>query len=305
MTSSQYDNYHGTNRRIEDSNVNGATGNNSAASLGGRDGRRDSRDDYPYSRSGSRTFDDSREAGYDRERGGPSHGIFGRNGTRDRSPRRDRSPDRRGDKVTTSLGYSSSLPTARPRSRSPGGHYDFRDKRHSTPPRSYDGNQYGRSGDDSSRYRSTRDVDSRSYGRRPEYRPRSRSPSATRRYDLRTTDHQPSSDHYRRPGYVAPPHSIGARFGSSELGAKLFRPSAGDFDAAPPIKKSFYDEHPAVKAKSEAQIEEFRRIHNMTFNCRDVPRPVESFEEACFPDYINKILLNQGFSKPTPIQSQV
>lgn len=35
-----------------------------------------------------------------------------------------------------------------------------------------------------------------------------------------------------------------------------------------------------------------------------INRPVETFQEACFPNYIIKELANAGFEKPTPIQSQ-
>mmetsp|Transcript_277 Transcript_277/g.288 ORF Transcript_277/g.288 Transcript_277/m.288 type:complete len:430 (-) Transcript_277:30-1319(-) len=42
----------------------------------------------------------------------------------------------------------------------------------------------------------------------------------------------------------------------------------------------------------------------MTINGTDIPRPVISFEEANFPDYIQNMLRNTGFTTPTHIQSQ-
>ena len=37
---------------------------------------------------------------------------------------------------------------------------------------------------------------------------------------------------------------------------------------------------------------------------RNVPKPVLTFEEANFPDYILSSLSKQGFTEPTPIQAQ-
>ena len=35
-----------------------------------------------------------------------------------------------------------------------------------------------------------------------------------------------------------------------------------------------------------------------------VPKPVATFEEAGFPDYLHSTLMRQGFVEPTPIQAQ-
>ena len=37
---------------------------------------------------------------------------------------------------------------------------------------------------------------------------------------------------------------------------------------------------------------------------RDVPRPVTTFEEAGFPEYLLSTIRAQGFPSPTPIQCQ-
>ena len=37
---------------------------------------------------------------------------------------------------------------------------------------------------------------------------------------------------------------------------------------------------------------------------RGIPRPVSTFEEAGFPDYILKSIYAQGFTEPSPIQCQ-
>lgn len=40
----------------------------------------------------------------------------------------------------------------------------------------------------------------------------------------------------------------------------------------------------------------------MTCIGRNVPKPVEGFDETPFPDYVKNVLLSEGFDRPTPIQ---
>lgn len=53
-----------------------------------------------------------------------------------------------------------------------------------------------------------------------------------------------------------------------------------------PFQKDFYVENPIVAARSNEEIETFRRQHEMTLSGTNLPRPVYSFEEASFPDYL-------------------
>ena len=53
-----------------------------------------------------------------------------------------------------------------------------------------------------------------------------------------------------------------------------------------PFQKDFYVENPVVAARSVEEIERFRREHEMTLSGSNLPRPVYSFEEASFPDYL-------------------
>lgn len=46
----------------------------------------------------------------------------------------------------------------------------------------------------------------------------------------------------------------------------------------------------------------FRFVHQIQGH--GVPRPVTTFEEAAFPDYIMGTIRAQGFKAPSPIQSQ-
>ncbi|EJD06476.1 DEAD-domain-containing protein [Fomitiporia mediterranea MF3/22] len=70
------------------------------------------------------------------------------------------------------------------------------------------------------------------------------------------------------------------------------------------FEKNFYREDERVKARSDREIEEFRRLKEMKVSGRHVPRPVTTFEEAGFPDYILKTIHAQGFTAPSAIQCQ-
>jgi len=75
-----------------------------------------------------------------------------------------------------------------------------------------------------------------------------------------------------------------------------------------PFQKNFYKPDPKVMARSDRQIDEYRRHYEINVfrnsSGKQVSRPVETFNEASFPNYIIKELANAGFKKPTPIQSQ-
>lgn len=72
----------------------------------------------------------------------------------------------------------------------------------------------------------------------------------------------------------------------------------------PKFEKSFYKEDPAVSARSEREVEAFRKSKEIAVTGNNVPRPVHTFEEAGFPKYVMDEVKAQGFSGPTAIQSQ-
>jgi ATP-dependent RNA helicase DDX5/DBP2 len=80
--------------------------------------------------------------------------------------------------------------------------------------------------------------------------------------------------------------------------------SLADMDTLPKFEKSFYKEHPDVSARSEAEVAAFRKEQQMTVYGKNVPRPVQSFDEAGFPAYVMTEVKAQGFSNPTAIQAQ-
>ncbi|VBB87140.1 Putative ATP-dependent RNA helicase [Podospora comata] len=77
-----------------------------------------------------------------------------------------------------------------------------------------------------------------------------------------------------------------------------------DMSALPKFEKSFYKEHPDVTNRSPAEVEAFRREHSMAITGKDVPRPVQNFDEAGFPRYVMDEVKAQGFPAPTAIQAQ-
>jgi ATP-dependent RNA helicase DDX5/DBP2 len=89
----------------------------------------------------------------------------------------------------------------------------------------------------------------------------------------------------------------------SNLGAGL-KQQDWDVNTLPKFEKSFYKEDPAVAARSQAEIDKFRNTYQIVVQGRDVPKPVETFDEAGFPNYVISEVKAQGFEKPTAIQSQ-
>merc|ERR1719460_778430 len=98
----------------------------------------------------------------------------------------------------------------------------------------------------------------------------------------------------------------GDRFGGrgDELGAGLRKIDWGD-QSLVKFEKNFYHEHPNVSKLSEAAVEDIREKHQIKIVAgKNVPKPIQTFEEASFPDYLHDELLKCGFVKPTPIQIQ-
>ncbi|KAK9362317.1 P-loop containing nucleoside triphosphate hydrolase protein [Lipomyces starkeyi] len=89
----------------------------------------------------------------------------------------------------------------------------------------------------------------------------------------------------------------------SNLGASL-KKQDWNLDTLPRFEKNFYKENPNVTARSLQHIDQFRTDKKMIVKGNDVPRPVETFDEAGFPSYVISEVKAQGFTAPTAIQSQ-
>lgn len=72
----------------------------------------------------------------------------------------------------------------------------------------------------------------------------------------------------------------------------------------PKFEKSFYKEDPAVAARSDREVEAWRKEKEIAVQGRNVPKPVQTFDEAGFPGYVMSEVKAQGFAAPTAIQSQ-
>lgn len=77
-----------------------------------------------------------------------------------------------------------------------------------------------------------------------------------------------------------------------------------DLDTMPKFEKSFYKEDPAVTARTDSEVDEYRKEHQMTVQGKNIPKPVTTFDEAGFPSYVMNEVKAQGFAKPTAIQAQ-
>ncbi|KAK0637234.1 Phosphomethylpyrimidine kinase-domain-containing protein [Bombardia bombarda] len=102
----------------------------------------------------------------------------------------------------------------------------------------------------------------------------------------------------------------GGGFGGGGGGDRMSNLGAGlqkqdwDMGSLPKFEKSFYQEHTNVSSRSPAEVEKFRADHAMTVAGSNIPRPVETFDEAGFPRYVMDEVKAQGFPAPTAIQSQ-
>jgi len=72
----------------------------------------------------------------------------------------------------------------------------------------------------------------------------------------------------------------------------------------PRFEKNFYREHPGVTNRPDPEVAHFRQSKNISVKGNGVPKPVLTFEEAGFPDYVNDTLKRQNWTAPTAIQAQ-
>jgi len=72
----------------------------------------------------------------------------------------------------------------------------------------------------------------------------------------------------------------------------------------PRFEKNFYTPHPDVTKLSPEELDRIRRRLEISISGSDVPKPVTTFEQASFPDYIMEVIKTSGFKEPTAIQSQ-
>ncbi|XP_016500175.2 DEAD-box ATP-dependent RNA helicase 20 [Nicotiana tabacum] len=96
----------------------------------------------------------------------------------------------------------------------------------------------------------------------------------------------------------------GGRHGSSRDDLDNLTLPKVDFGNLVPFEKNFYVEHHSVRAMTEEDVALYRARREITVEGHDVPRPIQMFHEANFPDYCLEVISRLGFVEPTPIQSQ-
>ncbi|XP_019614977.1 PREDICTED: probable ATP-dependent RNA helicase DDX17 [Branchiostoma belcheri] len=89
----------------------------------------------------------------------------------------------------------------------------------------------------------------------------------------------------------------------SQPGERLRKPK-WDLSKLPRFEKNFYREHPNVSNMSQASAEQYLAQRQITVRGREVPKPVTTFAEGSFPDYVMEEIARSNFEFPTPIQAQ-
>mmetsp|Transcript_7609 Transcript_7609/g.17475 ORF Transcript_7609/g.17475 Transcript_7609/m.17475 type:complete len:485 (+) Transcript_7609:114-1568(+) len=99
--------------------------------------------------------------------------------------------------------------------------------------------------------------------------------------------------------------SYGGSYNSKDLGNNLQKINWSEERLAK-FEKDFYQVHPAIKDMPEDEADRIRKEKNISIIHSDgpVPKPVRTFEEASFPDYVLDQINRAGFREPTPIQVQ-
>eukprot|EP00388_Colpodella_angusta_P000921 GDKJ01003107.1.p1 GENE.GDKJ01003107.1~~GDKJ01003107.1.p1 ORF type:complete len:695 (+),score=202.40 GDKJ01003107.1:33-2117(+) len=67
------------------------------------------------------------------------------------------------------------------------------------------------------------------------------------------------------------------------------------------FRKNFYSEHPNTQARSEEEVRMILKENEITTEGFD-QKPILTFDEAGFPEFISREVIAAGFIRPTPIQ---
>lgn len=92
--------------------------------------------------------------------------------------------------------------------------------------------------------------------------------------------------------------------GSGGLGAGLRAITSWDMSSLPVFEKNFYHEHPNVTKRTDEEVQKWRQENEVIVSGTGVPKPVLTFEESPFPEYVLEEVYKAGFKKPTAIQCQ-
>jgi len=92
---------------------------------------------------------------------------------------------------------------------------------------------------------------------------------------------------------------------SQDLGRNLKDISKEDWKKwdLPVFQKNFYKEHPQVAALSPEEVQSITERLEIRMEGEDAPRPILTFEQGGFPQYVLTQIAQEGFVEPTPVQS--
>lgn len=96
----------------------------------------------------------------------------------------------------------------------------------------------------------------------------------------------------------------GSRFGNKSAQGQRLHKVNWESVSLRPFKKDFYVPHTNVDRRTPFEIEKYREGMQITINGTVVPNPIQRFEEAAFPEYVNDCIVKQGYDAPTAIQAQ-
>ncbi|KAJ1919300.1 ATP-dependent RNA helicase dbp2 [Mycoemilia scoparia] len=119
-----------------------------------------------------------------------------------------------------------------------------------------------------------------------------------------------SYDYYSRSPYSGGGSSGGYGGGNSYgsygggPGQDLKSVDNWDLNTLPKFEKNFYVEHPSVASRPQSDVDEYRRMHEIKVTGPNIPKPIHTFDETSFPNYVMDEIRSLGFEKPTPIQAQ-
>ncbi|XP_018328121.1 ATP-dependent RNA helicase p62 isoform X1 [Agrilus planipennis] len=68
--------------------------------------------------------------------------------------------------------------------------------------------------------------------------------------------------------------------------------------------KNDYVPHPSISKRTSFEVDHYRRSKMIRVEGKDVPHPIQSFDETNFADYLMENIKRQGYEEPTAIQAQ-
>ncbi|XP_022315716.1 uncharacterized protein LOC111119633 isoform X2 [Crassostrea virginica] len=95
----------------------------------------------------------------------------------------------------------------------------------------------------------------------------------------------------------------GGKMGKGHQPGENLRKPRWDLSRLPKFEKNFYVEHPGVSSRSQMDIDQFYNEHQVTVKGSGIPKPIFTFDEGGFPEYVMSNIRRQTWTCPTPIQT--